>query len=176
MDDELSHVGLKLMSVWHRLPAGRSRAHCDTPQTSTAVLILEKQITVPGEEAGERARPSGQVPFQSSSDVSALEAVKVTSGYIQLFKREYCENRQMIPAVGRPEQFPSGEQVMFLQRITFTSYRLGVCQNIDTTMYRNISSWGTLSIHWCQISIFKNVFLAYHHHPSSEDSFIFIQT
>lgn len=74
-------------------------------------------------EAGERARSSGQVPFQSSVDVSALEAVNDTSGYIQMFKREFWENRQMFPAVGRPEQFPSGEQVMFLQRITFTSYQ-----------------------------------------------------
>lgn len=31
----------------------------------------------------------------------------------------------------------------------------GVYQYIDTTIYRNISSWGTLSTHWRQISIFN---------------------
>ena len=33
---------------------------------------------------------------------------------------------------------------------------LEVCQNIDTKIYRTISSWGTLSIHWRKISIFTN--------------------
>ena len=36
-------------------------------------------------------------------------------------------------------------------------WALGVYQNIDTTIYRDISYRGTLSIYWCQISIFNDI-------------------
>ena len=54
-----------------------------------------------------------------------------------------------------------------LQMLYFVIYKwkirwfvLEVYQNIDTTIYRDISSWGTLSIHWHQILIFNNIQVA----------------
>ena len=44
--------------------------------------------------------------------------------------------------------------------LSFHLSRLGVYQNIDTTIYHDVSSRGTVSIHWYQISRFNSIQVA----------------